>query len=43
MKANLLQSQFDALEVPTTAEAIHIDISQDVDAMVQEIKNYLKI
>ncbi|QXE23980.1 gluconokinase [Richelia sinica FACHB-800] len=43
MKANLLQSQFDVLEAPTAEEAIYIDISQDVDVIVQEIKNYLRI
>lgn len=41
MKPNLLQSQFDTLEEPTPAEAIYIDISQDLEAIVQEIKNYL--
>lgn len=41
MKPNLLQSQFDTLEEPTPAEAIYIDISQDLKAIVQEIQNYL--
>ncbi|MBU7581407.1 MAG: gluconokinase [Nostoc sp. TH1S01] len=43
MKANLLQSQFDTLEVPTPAEAVYIDISQDLGAIVQQIRNSLNI
>jgi gluconokinase len=42
MKANLLQSQFDTLEVPTPCEALYIDISQDLEAIVQEIRIFLK-
>lgn len=41
MKAELLQSQFETLEEPTPAEAIYIDISQDLAAIVQDIKNHL--
>ncbi|NEU79525.1 gluconokinase [Nostoc sp. UIC 10630] len=41
MKAGLLQSQFKTLEEPTQAEAIYIDISQNLEVIVQEIKNYL--
>ncbi|MCC5638107.1 gluconokinase [Nostoc sp. CHAB 5844] len=43
MKVNLLQSQFDTLEVPTPAEAVYIDISQDLGAIVQQIRNSLNI
>ncbi|MBE9006907.1 gluconokinase [Fortiea sp. LEGE XX443] len=43
MNANLLQSQFDTLEVPTAGEAIYIDISQDLEAIVQEIRNFLRV
>jgi gluconate kinase len=41
MKADLLQSQFETLEEPTAAEAIYIDISQNLEAIIQEIKDYL--
>lgn len=41
MKAGLLQSQFKTLEEPTQAEAIYIDISQNLEVIVQDIKNYL--
>lgn len=41
MKADLLQSQFETLEEPTAAEAICIDISQNLEAIIQEIKDYL--
>ncbi|MGM3307009.1 gluconokinase [Anabaena sp. WFMT] len=41
MKADLLQSQFATLEEPTAAEAIYVDVSQNLEAIVQEIKNYL--
>jgi len=43
MQVNLLQSQFDTLEAPTPAEAIYIDISQDLGAIVQQIRNYLNV
>ncbi|GBE92088.1 gluconokinase [Nostoc cycadae] len=43
MQANLLQSQFDTLEAPTTSEATYIDISQDLGAIVQQIRNSLNI
>lgn len=41
MNPNLLQSQFDILEEPTDAESIYIDISQDLETIVQEITKYL--
>jgi gluconokinase len=41
MKVDLLQSQFNTLEEPTDAEAIYIDISQNLEAIVEEITNYL--
>lgn len=43
MKANLLQSQFDNLEAPTPTEAIYIDISQDLGAIVQQIRTSLNV
>ena len=41
MNPNLLQSQFDTLEEPTEDESIYIDISQDLEIIVLEIKKYL--
>jgi gluconokinase len=43
MKADLLQSQFNTLEEPTDAEAIYIDISQNLEVIVQQIRNYLNV
>ncbi|MBE9209392.1 gluconokinase [Nostoc sp. LEGE 06077] len=43
MQANLLQSQFDTLEAPNPDEAIYIDISQDLSAIVQQIRNCLNV
>jgi len=43
MKADLLHSQFSTLEEPSQAEAIYIDISQDLEQIVREIRNYLII
>lgn len=43
MKASLLPSQFDTLEAPTPTEAVYIDISQDLGAIVQQIRNFLNI
>jgi carbohydrate kinase (thermoresistant glucokinase family) len=39
MKAEMLQSQYDALEEPT--DALVIDISQDLDRMTKEIISWL--
>lgn len=41
MKVDLLQSQFDMLEVPE--DALHVDISGTSDASVQQIRNGLAI
>lgn len=43
MKANMLQSQFDALEEPTSQEAITISADQNVAAIVDEIVATLSI
>ncbi|MBD2493402.1 gluconokinase [Nostoc sp. FACHB-280] len=43
MPANLLQSQFDTLEAPTPQEAIYIDISQDLGAILPQIRNSLNV
>jgi len=40
MKAELLKSQFDTLEVPNYG--IHIDIQKDVTAIIDEVMNELK-
>lgn len=40
MDPNLLQSQFDTLEVPSYG--IHVDAGEDVDVIVSEIKNRLE-
>jgi len=40
MKAELLKSQFDTLEVPNYG--IHIDIQKDVIAIIDEVMNELK-
>lgn len=37
MKAEMLQSQFDTLEVPDSTEALHIDIAQSSGQIVTEI------
>ncbi len=42
MPANLLQSQFDALEIPTPTQAIHVSIDTTVDKLVDNIINLLK-
>ncbi len=39
MKGNLLQSQFLTLEEPSQEEAIYIDISQYLDAIIRDIRN----
>lgn len=41
MKADLLQSQFDALEVPD--DALHVDISKSSEESVQQIRTGLSI
>jgi len=41
MKANLLHSQFSTLEEPISEEAIYIDISQNLEDIVQQIMDYL--
>lgn len=43
MKANLLTSQFDALEAPTPDEALYIDIAQDLEAIVLQIRTCLHV
>ena len=43
MNPNLLQSQFDILEEPTEEESLYIDISQDLETIIQKIKNYLHL
>ncbi|MBD2455332.1 gluconokinase [Nostoc sp. FACHB-87] len=43
MNANLLQSQFDTLEAPTPQEAVYIDISQDLAAILQQIRNSVQV
>jgi len=40
MKPNMLQSQFNTLEVPS--DALQVDIDQPVEGIVQEIVEYLK-
>ena len=40
-KPEMLQSQFDALEPPTPAEALSVDITDDVETVVQHILNGL--
>lgn len=37
MKADMLRSQFDTLEAPSTDEALIVDIDADTDALVQQI------
>ena len=37
MKAEMLHSQFDALEEPDSDTAVVVDIDQDVPAMITEI------
>lgn len=39
MKADMLQSQFEALEPPDTTEAIHISIEQPVNQIITQILN----
>lgn len=41
MKAEMLQSQFDTLEPPGAAEAITIDIDQDIESILEAIGNHL--
>ncbi len=41
MKADMLQSQFDALEIPDPQEAIAIDAAEDVDRIVDRILEQL--
>lgn len=41
MKAEMLQSQFDALEAPNEDEAIVIDIDQNVDEILLKIANQI--
>jgi len=41
MKASMLQSQFEALEPPGPAEALTVSIAADVEAIVDQIMDYL--
>jgi gluconokinase len=41
MKVELLNSQFAILEEPSPAEALHVDISQDLETIVLQICDYL--
>jgi gluconokinase len=41
MKVELLNSQLTILEEPSPAEALHVDISQNEESIVQQIYNYL--
>jgi len=41
--ANLLQSQFDALEIPSHHEAFHISITHSVDEIIQTILAHFQI
>ncbi len=41
MKAEMLQSQFDTLEPPSTDEAFTIEIDQDIESIVEIIENQL--
>jgi len=43
MKADLLPSQFDTLEEPSATQAFYVDISQSLEAIVQDIKNFLNV
>lgn len=43
MKAEMLQSQFDALETPTTDEAIIISIDQSIEAMLLQIQKQIAV
>ncbi len=42
MKAEMLQSQFDTLEMPDPDEAITIDIDQDIESIVAVIENQIR-
>jgi gluconokinase len=41
MKAGMLQSQFDTLEEPSTAEALQLDASQPLDTLMDQIIAWL--
>ena len=42
MKADMLQSQFEALEAPTNDEALAVSIDEDADRIVERIMEALR-
>jgi gluconokinase len=43
MKADLLPSQFDTLEEPNATQAFYVDISQNLEAIIHDITNFLNV
>jgi gluconokinase len=43
MKADLLPSQFNTLEEPSATQAFYVDISQTLEAIIHDIKKFLKV
>jgi gluconokinase len=42
MKAEMLQSQFDALEPPNADEAFIVDVEQDIETIIKLIENHIE-
>ncbi|MBD2448111.1 gluconokinase [Nostoc sp. FACHB-152] len=43
MKADLLPSQFDTLEEPTATQAFYVDISQNLEEIIDDITTFLNV
>lgn len=43
MKADLLPSQFDTLEEPTATQAFYVDISQNLEKIIDDITTFINV